>query len=236
MPAFKGFPEGKSRLIQVPEKFFQELLPQIDHLGELKLTLYCLWRLNRMEGAFRWLRREDFLQDRVFLQALGEPAEQALDEALQRSVQRGVLLPAQLPPEQGGGTLYFLNSPKGRAAVRLIAAGEWRPEPEKNLPVELDQERPNIYQLYEENFGPLTPLLADALKEAETSYPVDWIEDAIRIAVENNKRNWRYVTAILERWRREGRHDRKKGAQDRGDSAEDRRRYVEGEYADFIEH
>ena len=98
------------------------------------------------------------------------------------------------------------------------------------------QELPNIYKLYEENIGPLTPLMADALKEAEDTYPADWIVDAMRIAVEKNKRVWRYVTAILERWNREGRDAQKTKPQDRCDSAEARQRYVEGEFSDFIEH
>jgi hypothetical protein len=44
-------------------------------------------------------------------------------------------------------------------------------------------------------------------------------------------RRWRYVEAILRSWQEEGRDD-----PNRGDSPKDRRRYVEGKYADFIEH
>ena len=75
-------------------------------------------------------------------------------------------------------------------------------------------------------------MIAEALRDAERTYPALWIEDAVRIAVENNIRNWRYVAAILNRWQAEGRDDRK----DRRDSEKDRRRYIEGEFADFIEH
>jgi DNA replication protein len=57
MSNFKGFPEGKVHLTPVPNPFFTELLPDIDQIGELKLTLYIFWRLDRMEGAFRYLRR-----------------------------------------------------------------------------------------------------------------------------------------------------------------------------------
>ena len=67
------------------------------------------------------------------------------------------------------------------------------------------QERPNIYDLYEQNIGLLQPLLAEQLLEAERDYPREWIEDAFRIAVENNARNWRYIDAILRRWAAEGR-------------------------------
>ncbi|MCK4962934.1 MAG: DnaD domain protein, partial [Anaerolineales bacterium] len=60
-------------------------------------------------------------------------------------------------------------------------------------------------------------------------YSTQWIEDAIRIAVENNVRKWRYIEAILEGWLTRGRDER----EDRGDSEKARRRYVEGEFADF---
>ena len=36
---FAGFPSGKMHLTRIPAQFFSELLPQIDHLGELKVTL-----------------------------------------------------------------------------------------------------------------------------------------------------------------------------------------------------
>jgi DnaD/phage-associated family protein len=97
--------------------------------------------------------------------------------------------------------------------------------------VTLGQEQPNIFRLYEENIGPLTPMIAEALREAESTYPAQWVEEAFRIAVENNVRRWRYVEAILRSWQEEGRND-----QDRRYSERDRRRYVEGQFSDFIEH
>ncbi len=239
MPSFKGFPEGKTHLTPLPAQFFRELLPEIDHLGELKLALYVFWRLEQMEGAFRYLRRADLLQDKDFLRGLGETEAVAiatLDEALERSVKRGTLLQACLDPKNPAGDCFFLNSPRGRAALRAIESGRWHPGEGAEPASEPVEEVPNIFQLYEENIGPLTPLIADALKEAEDSYPAEWIVDALRIAVEKNKRNWRYVTAILERWRQEGHHVRKERPQDRPDSTEARRRYVEGEFSDFVEH
>jgi DnaD/phage-associated family protein len=59
--------------------------------------------------------------------------------------------------------------------------------------------------MYEQNIGMLTPMIAEELRQAEKLYPADWINDAIREAVSLNKRNWRYITRILERWSSEGR-------------------------------
>jgi DnaD/phage-associated family protein len=239
MPEFKGFPEGKVHQVPIPAPFFKELLPRIDHLGELKISLYFFWRLARMEGPFRFLRASDLAGDEALMRSLGpapEAAEEALEEALTRAVSRGTLLQADITQKNTSERIYLLNSPKGRAALRAIESGKWRPPLEgQETPLEVS-EPPNIFRLYEENIGALTPMIADALVEAEETYPAVWIEEAIQIAVRKNKRNWAYALAILERWRREGKHGGKEKSEDRRDSEEARRRYVEGEYSDFVEH
>jgi DnaD/phage-associated family protein len=179
-----------------------------------------------MEGAFRYLRRVDFLSDPQFLAGLAstsEAAQAAFDEALRRSLERSIFLGAEIRLGGAPEVLYFLNSPKGRAALKAIERGEWRPSSISQAPVELAPEPPNIFRLYEENIGPLTPLIADALRDSEAIYPLPWIEEAIRIAVENNKRSWRYVNAILDRWQQEGRDE----PTNRRNTEKDRRRYSE---------
>jgi len=234
MNHFAGFPSGKVRTTPIPAPFFTDLLPQIDHLGELKVTLFALWFLDRQEGQIRFLTYADFANDRklqLALPAVPEEPRPPLDEALARAVARGTLLVATFKDQDKDASLYFLNSAKGRAALKALQNGEWTPDLANRSPVQLELERPNIYRLYEENIGPLTPLIADALREAELAYPADWIEEAMRKAVLNNARHWRYVEAILTRWKEKGRD-----ATDRRDSEKDRRRYIEGELADFIEH
>lgn len=234
-PGFPGFPEGKQRVTPLPNLFFSELLPTIDSLAELKVTLYAFWALGRKEGRFRFLTRDELAADQELLAGLAEGGRQAqavLDDGLERAVARGTLL--RVVPQGGEaiGPLYFLNSPKGRAAVAAAETGDWRPPEGAGAPVELASERPNLFRLYEQNIGPLTPMIAETLRDAEEAYPSAWIEEAIRIAVENNVRKWRYVEAILEDWRTRGRDER----EDRGDTEKARRRYVEGKFADFIEH
>jgi len=229
---FGGFPEGRQRLIPVPSLFFRELLPAIDDLAELKVTLYAFWALNQKEGTFRCLRQAELAADALLLEGLrtqGTSPEQALREALDRAVARGTFLQASFDAAEGAQAVYFLNTPKGRAGVQAVERGEWRPDTEA---VYQAADRPNVFRLYEENIGPLTPLIADTLRDAEETYPAGWIEEAVRIAVENNVRKWRYVQAILEDWRTRGRDER----EDRGDSEKARRRYIEGKFADFIEH
>ena len=71
-------------------------------------------------------------------------------------------------------------------------------------------ERPNVFRLYEQNVGPLTPLIADHLVRALETWPVEWIEDAVAESVAYNKRSWRYIQRILEGWQSEGREPRER--------------------------
>jgi DnaD/phage-associated family protein len=228
---FPGF-SSKSRTTPVPAQFFTDLLPAIDDLGELKLTLYIIWRLDQMEGTIRYLRRADFTSDDEFIAGMGKTRQEAeinLDDALERATTRGTLLSANL----GGAdkTLYFLNSPRGRAALEGLQQGKWKPDDLRDAAL-VQAERPNIFRLYETHIGALTPLIADSLRDAETTYPLEWIPDAFRIAAENNVRKWRYVEAILNSWLEKGRDDR----ENLQDSEKDRRKYTQGEFSDFVEH
>lgn len=218
MPTFAGFPGGKLRMTPVPALFFTDLLPQIDHLGELKICLYALWLLDRQEGKIRYFSLGDCLADERLARSFGagdghtqgvpgeEPRAAVLD-ALERAVHRGVLIAVEFEERPADENIYFLNSPRGRAAVEALRQGEWSLEQIEHYPVALGQERPNIYRLYEENIGALTPLMVDILRDAEQEYPQEWIEEAVRAAVENNARKWRYVEAILRTRKENGRYE-----------------------------
>lgn len=230
--SFAGFPEGKLPLTPIPNAFFSELLPRIDHLGEFKITLYAFWALSQKEGRFRYISMEEMAVDQLLMEGLQAESMtplEALTDALERAVARGTFLKVQVEFDQGQDSYFFLNSPKGRAAVASIEAGDWQPTGDPETPISLALERPNIYTLYEQNIGPLTPMIAEQLREAENEYPADWIEDAVRIAVTNNVRKWRYIEAILEDWHNRGKDERK----DRGDTEKARRRYVEGDFAKY---
>ena len=65
-------------------------------------------------------------------------------------------------------------------------------------------DKPTVFRLYEQNIGPLTPMIADRLIKALEVYPPDWIESALEEAVAYNRRNWRYIARILENWEADG--------------------------------
>lgn len=234
MNKFAGFPPGKLPMVRIPGQFFTELLGTIDDLDELKLTLYAFWALQQQEGEARYLLQREVLQDPGFLRGLDANPQRAAERALaalERAVARGTLLHVTVDGVRGPEHLYFMNTVHGRNAVRAIAEGRYQPG-DREAPILLTAERPSIYALYEENIGPLTPLIAEELRAAEQDYPASWIEDAIRIAVERNARNWRFVRRILERWQAEGKD---RGIAQRPSKA-DRYRYIQGQYSDIVDY
>lgn len=218
MKRFKGF-TGSETFSALPDAFFHHLLKDIEDVNELKVTAYALWRFANLEAGFQGLGKQDFP-----LASLGLGAA-ALRRGLEKAVERGSLLRAERETE----VYYFLNSPRGQAAARAyIRSRDGRPPGISTAPLE----RPEVFRLYEENIGPLTPLLADALKDAEATFSTVWVAEAIEIAVKNNKRSWRYCEAILKRWKDEGRAQK----QNPRNPEEDRHKYVKGKLSDHIEH
>ena len=79
--------------------------------------------------------------------------------------------------------VYFVNTVRGRNAVRAIEAGRFVPG-DRDVPIALVDERPNIFALYEENIGPLSPLISDRAPQSRLS-ATD--REAFRLAVEAQK-------------------------------------------------
>jgi DNA replication protein len=123
------------------------------------------------------------------------------------------------------GNWYLANTERNRSWAMRAGDGEisWLP------PAALPAERPALFRLYEQNIGILTPMLVVELREAEEMYPSGWFADAIREAVRSNKRSWRYIRAVLERWSRDGREGFV-GVE------EDAQRYISGALSDIVKY
>ncbi len=232
---FAGFID-RDEPVALPAQLFESLLLEIDDLAELKLTLFCLSALQQKEGSYRYLRYDELLKNERLMRSLQpggdsrrvpETLDEVLDEALESAVRRGTLLEAVIDRRAKQKRVYLLNDVEGRTTQRQLVAGEWLPAGEDEI--EILPPRPTLYGLYEANIGPLTPMIVEALREAEADFPDDWIEEALRYAVERNIRNWRYIRKVLDSWRREGRKGEKAGR-----DLERRKQYTAGEWKDFI--
>ena len=90
MTPFAGFPEGRSRPTPVPAEFFNILLPEIDTLGELRVTLYVLWYLERQESLYHQFRATEITSDLEFMNGFSSK-EGALEYSTESCPQAGGL-------------------------------------------------------------------------------------------------------------------------------------------------
>jgi DnaD/phage-associated family protein len=235
MKGFSGFTK-RSQFTPIPNAFFSQLMPKIDSLGELKISLYIIASLYKKRGYPRFVSYSELTKNSALLGSFGHvgmPSEKYLKDALNKTVERGVIISLTLDIEGKSEDIYFLNSEAGRKTMEAIKSGDIE-LPEMVVMKESStgaEQMPNIFTLYEDNIGLLTPLISEELKEAEKLYPVEWMEDAIKEAASLNKRNWRYISRILERWSTEGRID---GAHRRDSKKEDPDKYVKGKYGHMV--
>ena len=209
MSPFAGFPD-RSSYVPVPAAVFSQVLEEVRDLAELQCLLRVLFLLHRKRGRVRYLTVSALENDvallRVYQRDVAEP-RLAVKEAVDACVDRGTLLRVPVESDKCREEVLFLNTPANRNAVEQLRRGELELD---GLTPEAPAEEPpaprqDIFTLYEENIGVITPLIAEELKDAEKTYRGDWIEDAMREAAAQNKRSWRYVEAILKRWAQEGR-------------------------------
>lgn len=212
---FGGFLVTEEPSLAIPRVFITEVLPQLTDLAELKVTLCVFDLLAEMEGYEAPLEEATIYRHgalRASLKRLGSPKEpdESIGRGLELAVSRGTLLRFAAEHADGHSRSWcLLNTPRNREALGKMTRGVLPPPPILHQPDEppplIVPERPNVFRLYEQNIGLLTPIIADQLIEATEQYPLEWIEEAFAEAVNYNKRNWRYIRRILENWATEGR-------------------------------
>jgi DNA replication protein len=231
--SFEGFPSGgKVAFTSIPNVFFSGLLPQITDMAELKTTLHVMAILYGKKGYPRYVSRAELSGNASLMSSL-EGSEEALSQALGMAAERGTLLHLALEGDGATEDIYFLNTESARHTVTKIQSGEMKLSGLKaKAPPPVPAEKPpDIFTLYEQNIGLLTPLVADELRDAEKHYPPEWIRDAIKEAVLHNKRNIRYIAKILENWSVEGRSD---GTYQRDTKETGPGRYFKGKYGHMV--
>lgn len=201
--------------VSVPKALLTSLAADISEIEELQVVIAAI-RLAADQGGVEHAIAEDALErDRWLRRALRiEGSPNSPRERVARGVTlaagRGTLL--RFTTQASGETRvwYYLNTVENQTRLAEMASGAVAPPAELRLdgamPV-VEPERPNVFRLYEQNIGMLTPLLAERIVGALERYPTAWLEDAIDEAVAYNRRNWRYIARILENWSVAGRSD-----------------------------
>lgn len=225
------FNPAQERLIRIPESMFTQVLATCKDNDMVRLTFFAFWLLELQERDPKFLTRQDFLAQECIQQAFQQKStdnpQKAILNTLEKTVQAGILLQVNLSTVKEDEAAYFVNTPKGRAAAAALANGDWRIEYKNQQPVRAEVKKPNIFKLYEDHIGAITPIMAEFLMEAESTYPEDWITEAFELAVAKNARNWRYIEAILKRWQENG-----KDGTSQQDTERPWQKYLEGDYGE----
>jgi len=204
--------QRKTDFISLPDSFFTQAMPKIQDLAELKIVLYVAYLILRKQDhphpdisgvTYKELKAESCrLSD--------ELDEKTLRKALNSAVEHGTLLHSTLNINGVPEDVYSLTVPMYRG----------------HQPPTI-----NIFALYEQNIGIITPMIAEELKEADKLYPPQWIEEAFKEAVTLNKRSWKYIARILERWASEGKDS---GEYKRDIKKDDPDKYIKGRYGHMV--
>ena len=217
---FSGSQARITDFIPLPNSFLTQVMPQIQDITELKVMLCVFYLLNHMPGHPRFITYSELLSLNPLMVGM---EEEALRHALSLAVEHGTILRATLDIDGKPEEAYFTNTEFDKEAVASIKAGK--------LPVSEAMSQENIFALYEQNIGVITPMISEELKKAEKLYPRQWIRDAFKEAVALNKRSWRYIARILERWTTEG----KEGGEHRQSTKEGSPdKYIRGKYGHLV--
>jgi len=195
--------QKKTDFIPLPDSLFTQAVPKIQDLAELKIVLYAAYLILQKQERPYFVTWEE-LRSHELMATMGE---KALRQALNSAVEHGALSHSTLDINGVLKDVYSLTVDSRQLSTV------------------------NIFALYEQNIGIITPMIAEELKEAGKFYPPHWIEEAFREAVTLNKRSWKYIARILERWASEGkdsgeyRRDAKKDGSDK---------YIKGRYGHLV--
>lgn len=168
---------------------------KIEDIAALKCILRAISILADNTNPTTSIQQKLLLGDKILLNSLGEP--NTIAKGLQSAIQSGILLQQVNVHNEIEYTLSYPTTTTYHNVSEVISTDDDEyPQSSNDLS--------GIFQLYEENIGLLTPLVAESLTEAERRYPHQWIREAFKEATSRNKRSWIYISRILERWFIEG--------------------------------
>lgn len=212
--------------MKFPGDFFSGFLPVIDDLDELKLILILFKYGRDTDNKNAIFSIESLIHDPDLLMLYDNDIERIVS-VINKSINRKSLI--EIINLEDDQRFLILNTPDGRAIKEKILTGLLTSDDVMNLHLKGFSLRPNIFRIYEENIGPLTPMISDILIDAEKRYPGDWIQEAIQLSLKRNVRNWNYVQAILDTWLKEGKNG-KTGKNNKEDRNQYRKKWLgEGE-------
>jgi DNA replication protein len=234
---FEGYPRNAGA-IPVPVLFFESVLPSIEDIDELKIVLGIFKLIKYKRGYLRFVTLNDLMQNNVITSGIKVSGEEQvaaiIKKAVNLAVEHGSLVNARIVIKGQQEDIYIINQEPDRTSLENVLTGKTS-VPDLDVVSKIDDDLPvvdNIYKLYEQNVGVITPLIAEELKKAEAIYSQEWIREAFSEAIKQNIRNWKYISRILERWTEEGKTNGKTGRYSKKEK--DRDRFIKGKYGHLV--
>lgn len=234
---FSGFSD-RIEVTPIPTLFLTALMSDIDDITELKTILHIFRLLSRRRGYPRFVTWAELSVDNLLREGIAANSTQSFDtvlkNALHMAVQHNILLHLRLDRDNKYEDLYLINTEGEKKAVEkieqgdLVLSGLTLLKQTESQPAKIS----DIFSLYEQNIGILTPIIGEELQEAEKLYPADWIQSAFKEAISLNKRNWKYISRILERWAVEGKDNGEIGRNIKKEN--DPGKYTRGKYGHMV--
>jgi len=205
----------------VPNAVLESLLNPDADVHQITFALRTLWWMERSTTFPKSVTVADLRTDRALITCLGSNFNTVMDA----TCGHGMFLRSGM----GGTERLLLNTVSAARSGGVV--DERRGESTDGWDSVASSPGPaDAFRAYEQNIGPLTPMIRESIGQSLQDFTDAQITQAIRIAVENDARSWAFVKAVLRKWNSEGIPDERESRADTGGSRipeTELRRYLE---------
>ena len=175
-----------STSISVPEKIVDHIISGRMPFSETKILLHML----KIHGASEHTKIDvnQVIKDPIINNLLvktGNTSLECLQKSLRYSLKNKIIALKDLGANQAQ-LVFFQTLDQQESSVSFKSSNE------------------TLFEFFEKNISQLTPTLVDNIHRSLAVHNEKNVKLAIMIAAESNVRNWNYISAILDRWEKEG--------------------------------
>ena len=221
----------------VPNTFFEKFIPNIEFIEDVLTLLWCAYLMQDTAAA---KKRNFFSAEEIWLTDGVEHSytkigidKEKFFRSLERCAEQGFLSKVKIDQKNHTETVFLLSNPEN------LGESEDLGKVELGLNISFDTDDvesslvTNLFELYEENFGVVSPIVAENLIEISRKYDFELIKLAFQEAARHGVGSWRYIERILENQEKEGYANET----DRRDSFEARKNnYTGGKFGHFARY
>lgn len=239
MPVSLIFPKvsGTPGSTLVPNSFFEKFIPNVEFVEDILTLLWCAYLMQDKAAA---KKKAFFSVEAIWLTDGVEHSytkiginKENFFKSLERCTEQGFLSKVTVNQKNHKETVFFLSHPGILEEIEDLGNVHLG----LNIPFDIEDAESsvitNLFELYEENFGVVSPIVAENLIEISHKYDFELIKQAFQEAALHGVGSWRYIERILENQEKEGYVNET----DRRDSFESRKNnYTGGKFGHFAKY